>query len=393
MFIFYILWTGLNNILEDYSSLLLYFRSYVTTPPLLSGFQRILTKVDKRIRTLDRDGGTLESLHGVNQHLISKLQGAGIHSVSDLAATTTSELLEDYYTNYDESVNGIDEATISQLIIKAKQKLIEDGILCKDLTTAENMLEIRKRLIKFSTGSKSFDIFLQGGIETQALTEIAGEFGSGKSQLCYTLCVTVNVQNNDNGVIFVDTENTFRAERIHQIAESRGLDTEKILERIHVCKIYYSSHLEAIIRSLAKYIERYSARLVIIDSVISLHRAEFAGRETLAERQQRLNILLHKLKRLAEIYNIAIVYTNQVQAQPDDFFSNGFNSMIAAGGNIMGHASTYRIFLRKAGRNRIATMFDSPYHEYSQVKFSIGEEGIQDLEEKDNNAASNEAGW
>jgi DNA repair protein RadA len=241
--------------------------------------------------------------------------------------------------------------------------------------------------------AQSFDLFLGGGIETQALTEIAGEFGSGKSQLCHTLCVTVNLSNKDSGVIFVDTENTFRAERIHQIAESRGLDAEKILERINVCKIYYSAHLEAVIRSLAKYIEQYSARLVIIDSIISLHRAEFAGRETLVERQQRLNTLLHKLKRLAEIYNIAIVYTNQVQAQPDDFLSNGFNSMRAAGGNIMGHASTYRIFLRKAGQNRIATMLDSPYHEYSQVKFSIGEEGIQDLEEKDNNAASNEAGW
>ena len=96
-----------------------------------------------------RDGGTLESLHGVSQHLISKLQGAGIQSISDLAATTTSELLEDYYSNYDESAKGIDEETISQLIIKAKQKLIEDGVLCKELTTAEDMLEVRKSLVKF----------------------------------------------------------------------------------------------------------------------------------------------------------------------------------------------------------------------------------------------------
>jgi DNA repair protein RadA len=119
----------------------------------------------------------------------------------------------------------------------------------------------------------------------------------------------------DNGIIYVDTENSFKAERIHQIAETRGLDAEEILKRINICKIYYSAHLEAVIRSLAKYIEQYRVRLVIIDSIISLHRAEFAGRETLAERQQRLNILLHRLRRLSEIYNIAIVYTNQVQAQ------------------------------------------------------------------------------
>ena len=203
------------------------------------------------------------------------------------------------------------------------------------------------------------------------------------------------MSNKENGIIFVDTENTFRAERVHQIAESRGLDTEEVMKKIFVCKIYYSAHLEAVIRSLAKYIEQYKARLVIIDSIISLHRAEFAGRETLSERQQRLNIMLHKLIRLAEIYNIAVVYTNQVQAQPDTFLGNGLDSMRVAGGNILGHASTYRIFLRKIGHNRLATMLDSPYHEYSQVKFTIGEEGIQDLEKKDSKAVagSSECGW
>jgi DNA repair protein RadA len=336
------------------------------------------------------DGGTLESLHGINQHLITKLQGAGIHSISDLAAKTASELLEDYYSNYDENGRGIDEETISSLVMKAKQKLIDDGHLQKEFSNAEDMLEVRKRIVRFTSGSQAFDLFLGGGIETQALTEIAGEFGSGKSQLCYTICVTANEGSPDNGIIFVDTENTFRAERIHQIAESRGLDAEEIMKKIFVCRIYYSAHLEAVIRSLAKYIEQYKARLVIIDSIISLHRAEFSGRETLAERQQRLNIILHKLIRLAEIYNVAVVYTNQVQAQPDILF--GGNSMIAAGGNIMAHASTYRIFLRKAGHNRIATMLDSPYHAYSQVKFTIGEEGIQDLEKKVSKS-SNEVGW
>jgi DNA repair protein RadA len=346
------------------------------------------------------DGGEsqLKGLLGVDQQLLHKLEGVGIQSISDLATTTASELLEDYYSNYDEGSRGIDIETLSRLIIRAKQKLIEDGLLQKDFSTAERLLETRKKLIRFTTGSQAFDLFLGGGIETQALTEIAGEFGSGKSQLCYTLCVTANMLNKDNGIIFVDTENAFRAERVHQIAESRGHDPEEIMKRIFVCRIYYSAHLEAVVRSLAKSIEQYKARLVIIDSIISLHRAEFPGRETLSERQQRLNTILHKLIRLAEVYNVAVVYTNQVQAQPDNFFggsgSGGFGSMIAAGGNIMAHASTYRIFLRKAGHNRIATMLDSPYHAYSQVKFTIGEEGIQDLERKDSSAVgSNESGW
>jgi DNA repair protein RadA len=133
-----------------------------------------------------------------------------------------SELLEEYYLNY-EDARGIDEETISNLVMRAKRKLIEDE-LQKEFSTAEDFLELRNNLIKFTSGSHAFHLFLGGGIETQALTEIAGEFGSGKSQLCYTICVTANGGSPDNGIIFVDSENTFRAERIHQIAESRGLD-------------------------------------------------------------------------------------------------------------------------------------------------------------------------
>jgi DNA repair protein RadA len=135
-----------------------------------------------------------------------------------------------------------------------------------------------------------------------------------------------------------------------------------------------------IIRDLGKSIEEYKAKLVIVDSIIALHRAEFIGRGTLAERQQRLNTMLHKLSRLAEVHNIAVVVTNQVQSQPDDFFSGG-NGLRATGGNIMGHASTYRIFLRKAGPTRIAIMIDSPCHAYNQTRFAITEAGIQDIQE------------
>jgi len=172
------------------------------------------------------------------------------------------------------------------------------------------------------------------------------------------------------------------------------------MKRVFVCKIYNSAHLEAIIKNLGRSIEQYKAKLVIIDSIISLHRAEFPGRETLAERQQRLNVMLHKLIRLAEIYNIAVVLTNQVQSQPDSFFGGGGDPTRAAGGNIMGHASTYRIFLRKAGRDRIAIMVDSPHHAYGQTRFTISEKGIQDTEEEDKgitgNSGSNkynESGW
>ncbi|MFY9870510.1 MAG: hypothetical protein WAK17_12385 [Candidatus Nitrosopolaris sp.] len=174
------------------------------------------------------------------------------------------------------------------------------------------------------------------------------------------------------------------AERIFQIAEHRGInEPDEILRKIYVCKIYNTSHLEVIIQNLGKSIEEYKAKLVIVDSIIALHRAEFTGRGTLADRQQRLNIMLHKLTRLAEVHNIAVVITNQVQSQPDDFFAGG-DGLRATSGNIMCHASTYRIFLRKAGRDRMAIMIDSPCHAYDRTRFTVAEAGVQDVQEHKN---------
>jgi DNA repair protein RadA len=176
-----------------------------------------------------------------------------------------------------------------------------------------------------------------------------GEFGSGKSQICHTLCATARqpIQSDgmDSGVIYIDTEGTFRPERLEQIARARGLDHRHILKSVAVCKVYNSSHLELIVKDLGKYVNDFKAKLVIIDGIISLHRAEFAGRGTLA--------MLHKIIRLAEIFNIAVVITNQVQAAPDTFFGDPTK---AAGGNIIAHSSTYRIYLRKSGENRLANL-------------------------------------
>jgi DNA repair protein RadA len=327
----------------------------------------------------------LEDLPGVQPHLISKLKQAGIQSVLDLAVSIPHELA----AGGESSVISADTETISELVLKAKKALTDSGALMKEFSTADQVLERRKSLVRFTTGSKSLDDFLKGGVESQAITELAGEFGSGKSQICHTLCVTAakGTQGKINSIIFVDTENTFRPERVHQIAEARGLDSEEIMKKVFVCKIVNSAQLEALIRNLGKSIEKYKAKLVIVDSIISLHRAEYTGRETLAERQQRLNAMLHKLIRLAEIYNIAVVLTNQVQASPD-----GNDSVRASGGNIMGHACTYRIFLRKVGRDRMATMVDSPHHAYDQVKFTISEKGVENAEPKAAVEGS-ESGW
>jgi DNA repair protein RadA len=251
--------------------------------------------------------------------LINKLKKAGIASILDLAVSIPYELAQDIESGNNNPItvaSAFDIDTVSNLVMKAKKSLIKSGVLSKEFCTADEVLERRKDLLRYTTGAAKFDSFLKGGIETQAITEIAGEFGSGKSQICHTLCVTGNIikkEKNENGafegnsVIFIDTENTFRAERVHQIAEARGFEPEEILKKVYVCKIYSSVHLEQIIKNLGKYLEQYKVKLVIIDSIIALHRVDFPGRESLAERQQRLNVMLHKLIRLAEIYNVAIV--------------------------------------------------------------------------------------
>ncbi|MGE5706296.1 MAG: DNA repair and recombination protein RadA, partial [Nitrososphaerales archaeon] len=230
-----------------------------------------------------------------------------------------------------------------------------------------------------STGSKNLDELLGGGIETGAITEIYGEFGSGKTQICHTTAVLVQQKKEkgglEGGIIYVDTENTFRPERIVSISKSRNIDYSPVLENIIVAKAFNSSHQELIIQEIGKIIENNNIKLVIIDSAISHFRAEFLGRGTLSERQQKLNKLMHILMRIAETYNIAIIITNQIQSAPDMIFGDPYRP---TGGNVMAHSSTYRIYLKKAGKNRIARIVDSPYHAEIEALFSLSDEGISD---------------
>src|SRR6188768_990954 len=316
----------------------------------------------------------IQDIEVIGPTTAKKLREAGIFSVMDLAVAGVEDLAVDINASKDSAAS----------FIMAAQKLLrESDVLNKEFITADTALKKRRSLLRCSTGSSMLDDLFLGGIETQAVTELYGEFGSGKSQICHTMCITAGQPSElgglNSGVIYIDTEGTFRPERLEQISSNRNIDPVQALQNVAVCKVYNSAHLELIVKNLGKYIDDYKAKLVIVDSIISLHRAEFSGRGTLADRQQRLNSMLHKIIRLAEIYNIAIVITNQVQSSPDTFFGDPTK---AAGGNVLGHASTYRIYLRKSGENRTAKMIDSPYHPYSDTKFTVTEKGVDDLEEE-----------
>jgi DNA repair protein RadA len=332
---------------------------------------------------------TMEGIPDITSDMLDRLRNLNINSVYQLAVQIPSELA------FEISDAFIDVESAAKLIGNARKILTDNEVLSNEFLTADDMLETRTKISRYATGSSNLDALLNGGFETQAITEIAGEFGSGKSQICQTLCAAAialmensrldeqESQRPPHSIIFIDTENTFRVNRVHQIAEQKNLDPEDILKRIYHCNVYSSEQLEVLIDDLPKFIEQYNTKLVIVDSIISLHRAEFSGRGTLVERQQRLGKMLNKLRRYADIYNIAVVITNQVVSHPD---GSGFDYMKAAGGNTVAHSSTYRIFLRKSGKNRVATMFDSPSHPYQHVKFSISESGIQD-------AVSNKTDW
>jgi DNA repair protein RadA len=316
----------------------------------------------------------IDELEGVGPATKEKLNNAGILTVMDLAVKSPSEIADSI---------GSDLARAVELSSKARSKLVELHYLEDDFVPASEIYKKRKAIERISTGSKNLDDLFAGGIETQAVTEFYGEFGSGKTQICHTLCAMVQQGKELGGllgnVVYVDTENTFRPERIVGISKARGFDPDAILNGIIVAKAYNSSHQELILGELGARVREFEVRLVIIDSAVAHYRAEFLGRGTLSERQQRLNKFMHGLVRTAEIYNLAVVVTNQVQSSPDTYFGDPTK---ATGGHVVAHTSTYRVYVRKTGKNRVARMVDSPYHPERETLFILDEKGIDDPPEE-----------
>ncbi len=245
----------------------------------------------------------------------------------------------------------------------------------------ERASDYYKKLVtapKCSTGSRRLDNLLKGGIEISAITEFYGEYSSGKSQICMTLSVMCQRKKEEGGlgggIIYIDTEGTFRPDRVSEIANFRGFDPRKVLDGIFYARVTDVESLEESIEGSLKLIEDQKIKLIIVDSIIAPFRAEFLGREVLQERQQRLNSALYKLKAISEIYELAVVVTNQVLSSPNPFFQERLR---AAGGNVMAHATTHRVFLYRQGQKRFARIVDSPSIPQSETEFSVGAGGVE----------------
>ncbi len=322
----------------------------------------------KKQKTQDLSDVAVNQIPGIGPAVAEKLMASGYLTLAAVAHASPIELAEHC---------EIGEQTAKKLIAASRSQI---GIGFKN---ANELLKVRNKLVKISTGTKSLDTLLAGGIETSSLTEISGEFRTGKTQICFQLCVMTAMPKSlgglESGVIYIDTEGTFRPERIVQICNRYNAPAEEVLSRINVGRAYNSDHQMVLVLESPQLIKEGNVKLMIIDSLTSHFRAEFAGRNALLERQQKLNKFLHQLLRLAEVYDIAVVATNQVLSKPDVLYGE---TVFPIGGNIVAHSCTTRIFLRKSkGEKRIARVIDSPHIPEIETVFMIGQDGILDIGE------------
>ncbi|PSP56692.1 DNA repair and recombination protein RadA [Halobacteriales archaeon QS_1_67_19] len=319
----------------------------------------------------------LEELPGVGPATAEKLRDAGFDSYEGLAVASPGEL---------SNTADVGDSTAADIVQAARDAADVGGF-----ETGKNVLERRQKIGKLKWKIDEVDDLLGGGVETQSITEVYGEFGAGKSQVTHQLAVNVQLPREHGGLggsaMFVDSEDTFRPERIDDMV--RGLPDEAIqaamddreidgtpddeeameelvedfLDKIHVAKAFNSNH-QMLLAEKAEELanetqdDEYPVRLLCVDSLTAHFRAEYVGRGELAERQQKLNKHLHDLDKVGNLHNTAVVVTNQVASNPDSFFGDPTQPI---GGNILGHKSTFRIYLRKSkGDKRIVRLVDAP---------------------------------
>ncbi|KAI8794258.1 meiotic recombination protein DMC1/LIM15 isoform X1 [Biomphalaria glabrata] len=312
--------------------------------------------------------------HGINMADIKKLKQAGICTVKGIQMCTKKKLC---------NIKGISEAKMEKIKEAAAKICGESGIM----TALEYSIK-RKQVFKVSTGSQELDKLLGGGIESMAITEAFGEFRTGKTQLSHTLCVTSQIPGakgySGGKVVFIDTENTFRPDRLRDIADRFNVDQNAVLDNVLYARAYTSEHQYELLDFVAAkfYEEPGVFKMLIVDSIMALFRVDFSGRGELADRQQKLAQLLSRLQKLSEEYNVACFVTNQMTADPGATMTFQADPKKPIGGHILAHASTVRIMFRKGrGETRIAKIYDSPDLPENEATFAIGLGGITDAKE------------
>ncbi|KAK4058360.1 RecA recombinase Rhp51 [Microbotryomycetes sp. JL221] len=310
---------------------------------------------------------------GISSKDCDKLLEAGFATLEAVAYTPKKALCQ---------IKGISEAKADKILAFAS-KTIKMGF-----TTATEFHANRSDMISISTGSTALDNVLGGGIETGSITELYGEFRTGKSQICHQLAVTcqlpMDLKGGEGKCLFIDTEGTFRPTRLLAIAERYGMNGEDVLDNVAYARAYNADHQANLLVQAGGLMAESRFSLMIVDSVTALYRTDFSGRGELSARQMHLAKFLRHLLRLADEFGVAVVVTNQVVASVDNAPGAPADQKKPIGGNIMAHASTTRLALRKGrGAERIAKVVDSPCLPEAEGKFQITATGIQDVDVRD----------
>lgn len=311
--------------------------------------------------------------NGITASDIKKLQEAGFNTAESIAYSPKRLLL---------LVKGISEAKADKLLAEAT-KYVPMGF-----TTATEFHQRRSELICITTGSKQLDALLGGGVETGAITEVFGEFRTGKSQLCHTLAVTcqlpIDMGGGEGKCLYIDTEGTFRPSRLLSIGERYGLSGMDALDNVAYARAFNADHQFDLLNQAAAMMASTRFSLLIVDSIMALYRTDYSGRGELSARQLHVAKYMRLLQRLADEFGIAVVITNQVVAQVDGGAMFNPDPKKPIGGNIIAHSSTTRLSLRKGrGEQRICKIYDSPCLPESECVFGIYEDGINDPKEAD----------
>ena len=321
-------------------------------------------QIESQDEIVEEKNITVTDLPGVGAATAEKLKSFGYSDLMSIAVATPGELVESA---------GVSEAVAKKIISASRASLK------MDFESGEDFLKRRQAVNRITTGSKVFDTLLGGGLETGSITEIYSAYGGGKTQIAHILAVSVQKDMDDSTVVFIDTESTFRPERIIQIAQGAGLDPTKVLKNIKVARAYNSDHQMLLAEKVDDLIKKQGlkVKLVIVDSLTAHFRAEFVGRGTLANRQQKLNKHMHVLSKLADMHNLCVYVTNQVMAKPDMFFGDPTE---AIGGHIVAHNSQTRIYIRKGKKgSRVAKLVDSPSLPDGEANFFLTEAGLKDV--------------
>ena len=322
-------------------------------------------KIDENMENIEQEEEmTVMDLPGVGPATAEKLVTAGYETLMAIAVATPGELIE---------ASGVGEAAAKKIIAAARAAMkmgFESGI---------EILKRREKVLKIPCSSNNVNTLLGGGFETGAIVECFGEFGSAKTQIAHDLCVQCQKQDPNAIAVFIDTENTFRPERIIEFAKGAGLDPQTVLKNIKVARAYNSDHQMLLAEKVSDLITKQglNVKVVIVDSLTAHFRAEFIGRGTLAERQQKLNKHMHELLRVADMNNVLVYVTNQVMSDPSVFFGDPTKSI---GGHIVAHASTFRVYLRKGKKgSRVAKLIDSPNLPDGEAAFMVETSGLKDF--------------